>query len=95
MNEKPVEAIERDIKEFNKLKKIAQSADFEEYRNLVLDMTAKKMFNAFMPNTIKDWGDFDRTRAEITALLLPLQEIVSADAHAKRLREQLDGYYKN
>lgn len=91
--EKQSKLIEQDIKEYTKLKRIAQSADFDEYRNLVLDLACKKIFGAFTGDTIKDWDGFLKTRAEVVGLLLPLQEIVSAEAQIKRLREQLDTYY--
>lgn len=87
-------AIEQDIQSYSKLKKISQAADFDEYRELVLDLTAKDVFNAFMPGKIKSWEDFIETRARVTALLLPLQEVVSADAQIKRLRDQLEQYYQ-
>lgn len=92
--EKQKKAVEQDIRAYSKLKQISQAEGFEDYRELVLDLTAKEMFNAFMPNTIKSWDNFVESRAKITALLLPLQEVLSAEGNIKRLREHLNTYYQ-
>lgn len=90
---KQVEAVEEDMKGYSKLKKLAKSEDINQLMDLLIKTAGQKMVWAFTGDNIKDWNDFCKVRGEIISYLYPIQEIRSADAMEKHLKEQLDSYY--
>lgn len=87
------EGIKRDIKALDKLRKINQSDEFNDYFDLILKTAGEKMIWAFTGDNVKTWDDFLKVRGEIVAYLYPIQEVRGADAMKKHLEEQLRNFY--
>jgi hypothetical protein len=87
------EGIEKDLKGLAKLRKIDQSQEFNDYFDFVLDTVSKKMFTAFTGDNVKTWDDFLKIRGEVVAYLYPIQEVRSAEAVEKQLKERLNSFY--
>lgn len=92
-NKKAVEAIQQDLKSYQKLERINKSDEFKDFFDLQIDTVAKKMLACFTGNGPKDWEEFQRQRGEIVAYLYPIQQIRGASYMKKQLTEQLNAYY--
>lgn len=88
------EGIESDLKALEKLKRINNSQEFNDYFDLILKTASEKMVWAFVGDNVKTWDDFLKVRGEVVSYLFPIQEVRGADAMEKHLKEQLDSYYK-
>lgn len=88
------EGLESDLRALEKLKRINNSQEFNDYFDLILKTASEKMVWAFVGDNVKTWDDFLKVRGEVVSYLFPIQEVRGADAMEKHLKEQLDSYYK-
>lgn len=88
------EGLESDLRALEKLKRINDSQEFNDYFDLILKTASEKMVWAFVGDNVKTWDDFLKVRGEVVSYLFPIQEVRGADAMEKHLKEQLDSYYK-
>lgn len=94
-SKKAEEGIQQDIKAYRALNSINKSKEFDEFFDLILKTAANKMIWTFTAENVKNWEDFCKVRGEVASYLYPIQEVRGAGEMAKRLKEQLDEYYKN
>lgn len=87
------EGVQAQIQALNKLKSIADTAEFKDYFSFLKDTATQKMISAFTSENIKTWEDFQRLRGEVASYLFPLQEVLGAEEMKKHLRSELDRYY--
>lgn len=85
--------LKKQLKVYNKLKKISNSEEFNEFFDLITQTAADKMMWAFMGDNIKTMEDWYKVKGEVTSYLFPLQEVRSAKSMSKHIKEQLDSYY--
>lgn len=90
--------LEEQTKALNKLKKIADSDEFKEYFEHLMETVAYKMVWAFMStkgeDNVKTYDDFCRVRGEVVASLATIMEINGAEAMIAVVKKQLDESYK-
>lgn len=86
-------ALKEDMKVYSKLKKLSNSAEVNELIDLFIRTASQKMVWSFTGDNIKSWDQFCKVRGEIVAYLFPIQEIRSAEAMEKHIKEQLDSFY--
>jgi hypothetical protein len=82
-----------DIKHYEKLSKINDSQEFNDFFDLQIKTVADKLLWSVTGDNIKSWDDFCKLRGEIIAYLYPIQEIRGSKAMKKQLTDNLNEYY--
>lgn len=86
-------ALKDQLKAVNKLKKIGELQEINDYFDFLLDTCSKLMVDAFTTDRIKSWDDFQKLKGQITAYLYPIQEVRGADSMETVLKNQLNQFY--
>lgn len=91
------QAQKEQIKAYTRLKRIADSPEFQDYFQFQLKTAADKMIWAFTTgkngDNVQNWDDFCKVRGEIVSRLHGIQEVMGAEAMETYLKQQLDNYY--
>lgn len=91
------QAAQKEIKAYEKLKKISKSEEFNDFFDFQLETVAQKMLWAFTTgkdgDNVKTWEDFCKVRGEIVARLHPIQEARGAEAMLEYMKDQLKKVY--
>jgi hypothetical protein len=94
MDEAAKAEFEEQLKGYRKLEKIKGSDEFQDFFDYQVKFAVDRMLYCFIGDNIKTYDDFCRERGKVIATLVPIQEIYDASAAKKRLREQIDDYYR-
>lgn len=87
------QALKDDIKHYEKLSKINDSQEINDFFDLQIKTVADKLLYTITSDNIKSWDDFCKVRGELIAYLYPIQEVRGAKAMKKQLVENLNQYY--
>lgn len=87
------EAIKQDLKAYQKLEKINKSDEFNDFFELQISTTVQKMLTLFTGTKAPTHEEYLRIRAEVVAMLYPIQQIRGAGVMKKQLQEQLTNMY--
>ena len=92
-NEEQKLLVEQEVKSYQKLEKINQSAEFQDFFALQVDTAVQKIMQLVAGNGPKDWDEFCKVRGEIIGILYPIQQVRGSKTIIKQLTEQINTYY--
>lgn len=88
-------SLEDDLKIYNKLDRINDSDEFNDFFSLQMDTATKKMLEMFTGKGPANWEEFTRIRGEVVGIIYPIQQIRGAKFLKRHLKQQLDEYYNS
>lgn len=89
----PKSAVQKELNAYKELNRLNKSGEFDVYVDTIIKLCTVKMVDAFIGDKVKTFEDYLALKGEITGLLLPIQDVRSAEALQSKLQESLNEWY--
>jgi hypothetical protein len=89
----PKAAVQKELNAYKELNRLNKSGEFDVYVETIIKLCTLKMVDAFIGDKVETLEDFLALKGEVSGLLLPIQDVRSADALQKKLQENLNDWY--